>query len=508
MFHNKKSNAFNNVSTFASKNKIRILIVIVLVIYLLSFVSFKSNIEKSDNNNNNNKNKNHKETLKCQDYDENDNDKSTCNIGVGSDSDIQYDSAIVVLGYSLHPDGMPTQILKERVLLACEYYSKLNNAEGSNTKIILSGKGKQKSDPDKAFGSEAEAMNEIALQNDVSPRDILIENNSSNTAENALFTLNYLEKIGVNRLFIVTSDFHVLRTQYIFQTIFPPTFDLVFVKAKTTLKIQESMRSSEKILFKNSKIDLEKLGALEIPGEKIEGYHPYRNLPRWRMIERELNLDDRDVKDSKMADYGSNQGFFSIQLAQKFPDATVFSFEGEAMNEYKSAASIHEGKIQDLGLKNNYLCKTRILPSMFEQLSQQHHHLYEYQFCLSIFHWFDMKTQQDFEDTLSNHLMSSRTTFIELPEAMLYKGREGQHAWGRVNTWYQGRNEDEILYDIRQKYNLPKMTWKTLGAILHENNTVRKLIRVDVNFENDIRKPLQKSTLVDEIYNCGQLMHK
>ncbi|KAN0023658.1 hypothetical protein ACTFIV_008045 [Dictyostelium citrinum] len=494
MFYNRKqSNTLENVSAFASKNKIRILIVVVLVIYLLSFVSFKSNI----NNNNNNNNK-IKPIIKC---DSKEYEESTCDIE-------KYDSAIVVLGYSLHSDGMPTQILKERVVLACEYYTKLNDVEGEKTKLILSGKGKEEStDPDRAFNSEAEAMNEIALQNDVSPFDILIESNSSNTAENARFTLNYLQKIGVQRLFIVTSDFHVLRSQYIFQTVFPPEFDLIFVGAQTPLKIQQSKRGSEKILFKNAKKDLESIGALEIPGEKIEGYHPYRNLPRWRMIERELNLDNREVSGSKMADYGSNQGFFSIQLAQKFPEATVFSFEGEAMNEYKSAASIHENKINELGLKNNYLCKTRILPSMFEQLAQQHQHLYEYQFCLSIFHWFDMKTQQQFEDTLSNHLISSRTTFIELPEAMNYKGKEGQHAWGRVNIWYANRTEDEIFYDIREKYNIPKMTWKTLGAILHENNTVRKLIRVDVNFENDVRKPLPKSTLVEEIYNCGQLMH-
>ncbi|KAM9993903.1 hypothetical protein ACTFIZ_011860 [Dictyostelium cf. discoideum] len=501
MFYNRKqSNTLENVSAFASKNKIRILIVVVLVIYLLSFVSFKSNIENNNNKKNNKINKN--TVQQCNE--DNREEQSTCEI----DNLTQYDSAIVVLGYSLHSDGMPTQILKERVVLACEYYTKLNDVEGGKTKLILSGKGKEEqSDPDRAFNSEAEAMNEIALQNDVSPFDILVENNSSNTAENARFTLNYLQKIGVQRLFIVTSDFHVLRSQYIFQTVFPPEFDLIFVGAQTPLKVQKSKRDSEKILFKNAKSDLESIGALEIPGEKIEGYHPYRNLPRWRMIERELNLDNRQVAGSKMADYGSNQGFFSIQLAQKFPEATVFSFEGEAMNEYKSAASIHENKIKELDLKNNYLCKTRILPSMFEQLTQQYNHLYEYQFCLSIFHWFDMKTQQHFEDTLSNHLISSRTTFIELPEAMNYKGKEGQHAWNRVNIWYANRTEDEILYDIREKYNIPKMTWKTLGAILHENNTVRKLIRVDVNFESDVRKPLEKSTLIEEIYNCGQLMH-
>lgn len=61
-----------------------------------------------------------------------------------------------------------------------------------------------------------------------------------------------------------------------------------------------------------------------------------RNLPRWHMIEREINDDlrssprDANGKGMIMVDYGSNYGYFSMQLAQKFPKGTVFSLEGEA----------------------------------------------------------------------------------------------------------------------------------------------------------------------------------
>lgn len=67
------------------------------------------------------------------------------------------------------------------------------------------------------------------------------------------------------------------------------------------------------------------------------------------MIERELNDDMKSkflhsrnshkvgkastVSDGKrmiIIDYGSNYGYFSLQMAQKFPNATVVSLEGEA----------------------------------------------------------------------------------------------------------------------------------------------------------------------------------
>ncbi|EGC38521.1 hypothetical protein DICPUDRAFT_148822 [Dictyostelium purpureum] len=542
MFYNQRPTKFQNIIGTLSKNKVRVLVILVLVVYLFSFLSFKSSAINSLNSNeklktktfekNGSENKinynqqQQQEENKIQINDENKNNKNIIvtqseegkeinkileeqqeqqiQQRLDSQQPVEYDTAIIVLGYSLHPDGMPTQILKERVVLAAQYYAQLQG-EGSNIKLILSGKSKATSfEEDQGFNSEAEAMNEIALHNDVPARDIMIENNSTNTAENAKYTLEFLKQHNIQRLFIVTSDFHVLRSQYIFQTVFPSTYDLIFVGSQTSMKTQTMMKDKEKVLFQSSKRDLDGLGLL---GDKnIKGYHPYRNLPRWRMIERELNLDKRELESTSLiADYGSNEGYFSIQMAKKFPQARVYSFEGEAINEYNAATVKHESQMKEQNIENNFLCKTKIHPTMFKMLVEKQQ-LYEYQLCLSIFHWFDMNTRDDFEETLINHLVSARTTFIELPEAMNYKGNEGQHAHGRINRWYADRTEDQILRDIKEKFEIPNMTWKTLGAILHENKTVRKLIRVDIRLSPEDRSPLDHETLKTEVYNCGKLI--
>lgn len=51
------------------------------------------------------------------------------------------------------------------------------------------------------------------------------------------------------------------------------------------------------------------------------------------MIEREIEQDILQGVNTKkilVADYGSNEGYFSIQLAKKLQQGYVFSFEGEA----------------------------------------------------------------------------------------------------------------------------------------------------------------------------------
>jgi hypothetical protein len=105
--------------------------------------------------------------------------------------------------------------------------------------------------------------------------------------------------------------------------------------------------------------------------------------------------------------------------------------------------------------------------------------VYDYQLCLSVFHWLIMNTKSIFEDTLAVHLLNARTTFIELPEAMNYSGLEGQHAWKKVNRWYDGRDEVTTIKQVAASRQI-KVDVKILGALAHDTGTVRKMIRVDV----------------------------
>ncbi|KYQ93389.1 hypothetical protein DLAC_06070 [Tieghemostelium lacteum] len=425
-----------------------------------------------------------------------------------------YDVGITVLGYKLYEDGMPTKILRDRVNLAAEHYKDLK-LQGYFPILLLSGKGKEwlEHDDEQAFASEADAMFSLLVAHNIPPKDIHLDPEATNTAENARNTLQLFLKNDIKRLLVITSDYHVLRSQYIFQTVFPSNIEVEFYGAPTSAQIRKHVAGEEKVLFGYSQRDLSRIGMLDT--NESFGYHPIRNLPRWRMIEREIEYDlnhFRTIENgSFLVDYGSNSGYFSLHLAEKLPGATMFSLEGEAINEYRTAATEHETKMKEMNITNNFLCKTKVVSERFKELLEKKH-VYEYQLCLSVFHWFGMKTKEEFEEVLHNHLMNAKTTFIELPEPMRYIGKEGQHAWKHVNDWYSGRNEVEIFADLKDKYQM-KMTWKILGALIHDNKTVRKVIRVDVRGQDndkpdeDPRKPLSQKDL-EELYHCGKLMHK
>lgn len=128
---------------------------------------------------------------------------------------VETDEVVVVLGYKLHPDGMPTRILRDRVEKAVVIYHHLMK-HNHHPLLIVSGKGKIES-----MHTEAHVMKELAVWMGVRSEDILIDYESTNTVQNALFTASLIQNKQIDEAFIVTSDYHMLRAQYIFQTVFP-----------------------------------------------------------------------------------------------------------------------------------------------------------------------------------------------------------------------------------------------------------------------------------------------
>jgi len=411
------------------------------------------------------------------------------------------DEMIVILGYKLHPDGMPTRILKDRVARAVALY-KEKMAGGHHPLIIVSGKGKV----EVGGHTEAEVMQELALCMDVRRGDVLVDPDSANTAQNAKFSSALIRnnKNTINEVYVVTSDYHMPRSQYIFQSVFPSDIHLEFVSAATSATKLRDESSREKSLMKSSQDDLIREGILAT--NDTYGYHPLRNLPRWRMIERELEQDiqsgkvPRNGKEVMMVDNGSNYGYFSLNLARKFPKGMVISLEGEAYGEYSGARKVHAKKMKKEDIHNNVLCRTTIIPRMFTKLYDRSQ-VYHYQLSLSVFHWIHgMPTREDFEEALAHHLLNSHTTFLELPEAMRYTS-DTQHAHEKINEWYAGRNESQILDDVAAKYRF-KMAYKFLGPILHENGTVRKVFRVDLA---EMIPDVDADLVFSSIYRCRTL---
>lgn len=126
------------------------------------------------------------------------------------------DEIIVILGYKLHPDGMPSRILRDRVHRAAKLYKDMMEA-GHHPLIVVSGKGKAE------IGyTEAEAMLELCMMMGVREGDILVDSESENTAQNAKFSAALIaNNDAIEEVYVVTSDYHLARSQYTFQTIFP-----------------------------------------------------------------------------------------------------------------------------------------------------------------------------------------------------------------------------------------------------------------------------------------------
>lgn len=110
------------------------------------------------------------------------------------------DHAIVILGYALADNGTMREPLIER-LKAGLAVAKQN----PNSKVIVTG------GVPKEGITEADAMNKWLIENGIAANRIIMENKSTDTVENALFTTAILEKEGLKDVTLVTSASHMRR---------------------------------------------------------------------------------------------------------------------------------------------------------------------------------------------------------------------------------------------------------------------------------------------------------
>lgn len=123
--------------------------------------------------------------------------------------------AIVVLGGSTRPQAPPrpwVEVLEsgDRVLYGVKLYQ-----DGMAPLIVFS--GGRINWKDAAKRSEAEDMTEIALAMGVPERNILRENESLNTYQNAVNTAKLLQQRQIDTILLVTSAIHMPRSMAIFK---------------------------------------------------------------------------------------------------------------------------------------------------------------------------------------------------------------------------------------------------------------------------------------------------
>eukprot|EP00850_Spirogloea_muscicola_P020967 SM000232S07937 [mRNA] locus=s232:165890:167003:+ [translate_table: standard] len=80
--------------------------------------------------------------------------------------------------------------------------------------------------------TEARAAAKLARELGVAEERIVLEERASNTLENALFVKPLVLERGITELIVVTSDFHMKRSSFIFDEVFSQTrVKLTYVEA-------------------------------------------------------------------------------------------------------------------------------------------------------------------------------------------------------------------------------------------------------------------------------------
>ena len=135
--------------------------------------------------------------------------------------------AIIILGCSNNEDGSISKLLRTRVDEGIRLYKR-----GESSKLIMSGKhglflhlsGKV------PLNSESSVMKKYAESEGVPTEDILIEDESKDTLGNAFFTkIKILEPHSWYNCLVVTSDYHVERTRWLFDFVLGPKYNLEFI---------------------------------------------------------------------------------------------------------------------------------------------------------------------------------------------------------------------------------------------------------------------------------------
>ena len=141
---------------------------------------------------------------------------------------------LVILGGGISMDGSLPDIPRYRVERGIALYE-----EGVAPRMLFSGRWAHTLHDDPPW-TEAEAMRAYAESLGIPHDSILLEEDSLDTLGNAYFSkVNICEPNGWKDLCVVTSEFHLPRTSYIFRKVLGPDYSLEFVPAPSHLSASE-----------------------------------------------------------------------------------------------------------------------------------------------------------------------------------------------------------------------------------------------------------------------------
>lgn len=114
----------------------------------------------------------------------------------------------IILGCGLMKDGNPTPLLKGRIDRALSFYHEQLKATGKKLTFICSG-GQGSNE----VISESQSMKNYLMGNGISEEDIIMEDKSTSTYENMLYSKTIIDNISSDsKIIFSTNNFHVFRS--------------------------------------------------------------------------------------------------------------------------------------------------------------------------------------------------------------------------------------------------------------------------------------------------------
>lgn len=137
--------------------------------------------------------------------------------------------AVIVLAGGIQSDGRLPKTVEKRIDLAYQIFHK-----GLADHFLLSGKWSVFWDHQPPRVTEARLMKKYALKIGLNPKNLLLEEHSQNTFENAFYSIKlFAEPRSWQKILVITSDFHLQRCRKIFSYLNKNNHDFYFIGAKT-----------------------------------------------------------------------------------------------------------------------------------------------------------------------------------------------------------------------------------------------------------------------------------
>ena len=169
----------------------------------------------------------------------------------GNNKNIENKFIICILCGGLKQNGNPNEFVKNRLDKGLELYNKNKNAY-----FLILGGGTYHKPPFVNSGNyvvhESTSGARYLYENGVNPNNILREWSSYDTIANGFFAFtNYLNYIDINKIFLITSDFHIERSKTIFNyfnKLFEKDLKINFISTESNIEknILETRKQREK----------------------------------------------------------------------------------------------------------------------------------------------------------------------------------------------------------------------------------------------------------------------